>query len=269
MEYFREEINLTDSRKEKRIPPLGEVYKDVECEFRFPHVLFLRIANWSLFLYLSLSNSSSLHLHLSSVVLPGQFLHGFPGQGLRFCNDFWVRGSRARQSFAAKLPKRNLLVMFKKPLWWLRMLIEELHCSFFFGEIIVYGVIQGLSKGLGFIDQCCNGFWLQETTLFHIRWTFWCGTSCRNHCLASDGNKIYRTSGGEIIHADCHFLCVGKPLSSQWLSGTVLKDSLGQRLELSNVPSRTHLNLTKWTISIMDSIGWSILDNSPKNAHNQ
>lgn len=43
---------------------------------------------------------------------------------------------------------------------------------------------------------------------------------------ASDGNKIYRTSGGETIHADIHFLCVGKPLSSQWLNGTVLKDSL-------------------------------------------
>uniref|UniRef100_A0A1J3EB76 Apoptosis-inducing factor-like protein A n=1 Tax=Noccaea caerulescens TaxID=107243 RepID=A0A1J3EB76_NOCCA len=43
---------------------------------------------------------------------------------------------------------------------------------------------------------------------------------------ASDGNKTYRTSGGETVHADCHFLCVGKPLSSQWLSGTVLRDSL-------------------------------------------
>ncbi|KAJ4910894.1 FAD/NAD(P)-binding oxidoreductase family protein [Raphanus sativus] len=43
---------------------------------------------------------------------------------------------------------------------------------------------------------------------------------------ASDGNKTYKTSGGETIHADCHFLCVGKPLASQWLNGTVLKDSL-------------------------------------------
>ena len=43
---------------------------------------------------------------------------------------------------------------------------------------------------------------------------------------ASDGNKTYKTSGGETIQADCHFLCVGKPLSSQWLNGTVLKDSL-------------------------------------------
>jgi len=43
---------------------------------------------------------------------------------------------------------------------------------------------------------------------------------------ASDGSKTYRTSGGETIHADCHFLCTGKPLSSEWLKGTVLKDNL-------------------------------------------
>ncbi|CAN6815438.1 unnamed protein product [Brassica oleracea var. botrytis] len=61
-------------------------------------------------------------------------------------------------------------LMFNRPQRWLRMLIEELHWSFFFGVIVVYGVSQGLSKGLGSVDQCCNGFWLQETTLFHIRW---------------------------------------------------------------------------------------------------
>ncbi|CAA0384418.1 unnamed protein product [Arabidopsis thaliana] len=43
---------------------------------------------------------------------------------------------------------------------------------------------------------------------------------------ASDGSKTYRTSGGETIHADCHFLCTGKPLASEWLKGTVLKDNL-------------------------------------------
>ncbi|KFK26338.1 hypothetical protein AALP_AA8G234800 [Arabis alpina] len=42
----------------------------------------------------------------------------------------------------------------------------------------------------------------------------------------SDGNNTYRTSGGETIHANCFFLCIGKPLSSQWLNRTVLKDSL-------------------------------------------
>ncbi|KAF2606158.1 hypothetical protein F2Q68_00044392 [Brassica cretica] len=43
-------------------------------------------------------------------------------------------------------------LMFKRPLRWLRMLIEELHWSFFFGVIVVYGVSQGLSKGLGLFD---------------------------------------------------------------------------------------------------------------------
>ncbi|KAF3506069.1 hypothetical protein F2Q69_00007120 [Brassica cretica] len=37
-------------------------------------------------------------------------------------------------------------LMFKRPQRWLRMLIEELHWSFFFGVIVVYGVSQGLSK---------------------------------------------------------------------------------------------------------------------------
>ncbi|KAF2607716.1 hypothetical protein F2Q68_00044396 [Brassica cretica] len=35
-------------------------------------------------------------------------------QGLRFCNDLWVRGSGARQSFAANLQKRNLLANVQK-----------------------------------------------------------------------------------------------------------------------------------------------------------
>ncbi|XP_050228438.1 uncharacterized protein LOC126677718 [Mercurialis annua] len=44
----------------------------------------------------------------------------------------------------------------------------------------------------------------------------------------SDGNgsKTYRTSAGETIQADCHFLCTGKPLASEWLKNTVLKTNL-------------------------------------------
>ncbi|CAJ1979102.1 unnamed protein product [Sphenostylis stenocarpa] len=42
----------------------------------------------------------------------------------------------------------------------------------------------------------------------------------------TDGQKIYRTSNGETIEADCHFLCIGKPLSSAWLKETVLKNDL-------------------------------------------
>ncbi|KAF3516659.1 hypothetical protein DY000_02058895 [Brassica cretica] len=162
MEYFREEINLTDGRKEKRKPPLGEVYKDVEV-FRSLRLLELGIS------------PTALVAKALTLLYPGPLgnlgFPIFPKSTEIDSADFGSHiGSRARQSFAAKLPKRNLLVMFKRPLWWLRMLIEELHWSFFFGEIIVYGVSQGLSKGLGSIDQCCNGFWLQETTLFHIRW---------------------------------------------------------------------------------------------------
>ncbi|XP_050899999.1 uncharacterized protein LOC127106737 [Lathyrus oleraceus] len=43
---------------------------------------------------------------------------------------------------------------------------------------------------------------------------------------ASDGHKIYRTSVGGTIEADCHFLCTGKPLASAWLKETVLKNDL-------------------------------------------
>ncbi|KAG2299978.1 hypothetical protein Bca52824_036450 [Brassica carinata] len=52
---------------------------------------------------------------------------------------------------------------------------------------------------------------------------------------ASDGNKTYKTSRGETIHADCHFLCVGKPLSSQWLNGTGRKNvfAIG---DITNIP---------------------------------
>ena len=42
----------------------------------------------------------------------------------------------------------------------------------------------------------------------------------------TDGQKIYQTSNGETIEADCHFLCIGKPLASAWLKETVLKNDL-------------------------------------------
>ncbi|XP_022957071.1 apoptosis-inducing factor 2-like [Cucurbita moschata] len=40
----------------------------------------------------------------------------------------------------------------------------------------------------------------------------------------SDG--VYQTSDGETIAADCHFMCIGKPVGSRWLKETVLKKSL-------------------------------------------
>ncbi|KAK7342052.1 hypothetical protein VNO80_24994 [Phaseolus coccineus] len=42
----------------------------------------------------------------------------------------------------------------------------------------------------------------------------------------TDGQKIYRTSIGETIEADCHFSCIGKPLSTAWLKETLLKNDL-------------------------------------------
>ncbi|KAH1192677.1 Apoptosis-inducing factor A [Glycine max] len=38
--------------------------------------------------------------------------------------------------------------------------------------------------------------------------------------------SIYQTSNGGTIEADCHFLCIGKPLASAWLKETVLKNDL-------------------------------------------
>ncbi|PWZ19528.1 Epithelial splicing regulatory protein 2 [Zea mays] len=45
----------------------------------------------------------------------------------------------------------------------------------------------------------------------------------------SDTKKVYKTSGGETVTADCHFLCIGKPLSSSWLHDTILKESLDSK----------------------------------------
>ena len=45
----------------------------------------------------------------------------------------------------------------------------------------------------------------------------------------SDTEKVYKTSGGETISADCHFVCIGKPLSSSWLHDTILKESLDNK----------------------------------------
>jgi NADH dehydrogenase FAD-containing subunit len=44
----------------------------------------------------------------------------------------------------------------------------------------------------------------------------------------SDTEKVYKTSGGETIIADCHFVCITRPLSS-WLHDTILKESLDSK----------------------------------------
>lgn len=45
----------------------------------------------------------------------------------------------------------------------------------------------------------------------------------------SDTENVYKTSGGETVTADCHFVCIGKPLSSSWLRDTILKESLDSK----------------------------------------
>ncbi|KAJ0965621.1 hypothetical protein J5N97_026759 [Dioscorea zingiberensis] len=45
----------------------------------------------------------------------------------------------------------------------------------------------------------------------------------------SESEKIYTTSTGENISADCHFICVGKPIGSSWLQESILKDCLNKK----------------------------------------
>lgn len=42
----------------------------------------------------------------------------------------------------------------------------------------------------------------------------------------SDADRVFKTSTGEIITADSHFVCVAKPLGSQWLRESIVKDYL-------------------------------------------
>ncbi|CAA6660498.1 unnamed protein product [Spirodela intermedia] len=42
----------------------------------------------------------------------------------------------------------------------------------------------------------------------------------------SESDKVFRTSAGETIHADCFFDCTGTPLGSSWLRETFLRNSL-------------------------------------------
>ncbi|KAK1397370.1 apoptosis-inducing factor-like [Heracleum sosnowskyi] len=44
----------------------------------------------------------------------------------------------------------------------------------------------------------------------------------------AQGSKEYSTSSGQIIKADSHFLCIGKPLASEWLKETALGNSVDE-----------------------------------------
>ncbi|KAJ8493409.1 hypothetical protein OPV22_015130 [Ensete ventricosum] len=42
----------------------------------------------------------------------------------------------------------------------------------------------------------------------------------------SEADGIYITSAGEAIAADCHYVCVNRPLGSSWLRESIVKDSM-------------------------------------------
>lgn len=48
----------------------------------------------------------------------------------------------------------------------------------------------------------------------------------------SGSERVYTTSGGQKITADCHFVCVGKPLGSSWLQESILKECFDTRGQL-------------------------------------
>ncbi|XP_030488722.2 uncharacterized protein LOC115705520 [Cannabis sativa] len=57
---------------------------------------------------------------------------------------------------------------------------------------------------------------------------------------------VYKTSKGETIKADCHFLCIGKPVASSWLAETVLKDCVdthGRLMVDEHFRVKGHLNV--------------------------
>lgn len=64
--------------------------------------------------------------------------------------------------------------------------------------------------------------------------------------LNSWSDDVYKTSGGETIKADCHFICTGKPIGSSWLKETILKDSLdshGRLMVDTNLTVKGHKNV--------------------------
>ncbi|KAL5568654.1 hypothetical protein UlMin_025229 [Ulmus minor] len=64
--------------------------------------------------------------------------------------------------------------------------------------------------------------------------------------LNNTSNGVIQTSKGEIIQADCHFVCTGKPIGSSWLKETVLSDSIdihGRLTVDENLRVRGHKNV--------------------------
>uniref|UniRef100_A0A1D1Z243 Apoptosis-inducing factor B n=2 Tax=Anthurium amnicola TaxID=1678845 RepID=A0A1D1Z243_9ARAE len=50
---------------------------------------------------------------------------------------------------------------------------------------------------------------------------------------SSEADKVFKTSAGETVNADCYFDCTGKPVGSSWLRETFLKDCIDKRGRLT------------------------------------
>ncbi|KAF7083606.1 hypothetical protein CFC21_087377 [Triticum aestivum] len=79
------------------------------------------------------------------------------------------------------------------------------------------------SRLLDFVDQKASKKCLDWLTSKKVDVLFQQSVDLKS---LSDTEKFYKTSAGETITADCHFVCIGKPLSSSWLHDTILKESL-------------------------------------------
>lgn len=64
--------------------------------------------------------------------------------------------------------------------------------------------------------------------------------------LNTISDPIIQTPSGEIITADCHFVCTGKPTGSSWLRGTIVQNNLdmqGRLMVDENLRVRGHKNI--------------------------
>ncbi|XP_020102460.1 apoptosis-inducing factor homolog B-like [Ananas comosus] len=67
----------------------------------------------------------------------------------------------------------------------------------------------------------------------------------------SDGQKEFKTSAGKSVTADCHFVCIGRPLASSWLKETILGKSLDEHGRLM-VDEKLRVNGQKNIFAIGD-----------------
>ncbi|GMH12684.1 hypothetical protein Nepgr_014525 [Nepenthes gracilis] len=62
----------------------------------------------------------------------------------------------------------------------------------------------------------------------------------------SAGSRAHRTSAGGSVESDCHFICVGKPIGSTWLKGTILEaklDKNGRLMVDEHLRVKDHRNI--------------------------